>query len=191
MSDTAFIITRYGERIYENSTAWTAQPCRCFNEETGEASVHIAAVKVQIISIHEDSNGSKSVAVAIDDSSKTGDRKFFNDFFAVQDKTLFTCEEDAREILVRQIENTTDGTLPETETEGWNVGDTVYVYNDRKHDVTEGTIIEIQKNRIHANAVLRTTIPDEAYMFENRDRRGNKLVCRVDILHRSPDRNEW
>jgi hypothetical protein len=194
METTPTLTTRYGETLQEGFTAYTNRTCRHFNflEDADCCIYKEVAVKVQIIKIlQKDETSPKKAVVLLDESDIHDEDTFDTDFFIVEENRLFATKKDVINILIARTKNTTDNHLSDRETEDWHVGDKAYVYNSRKQDITEGTILEIQAGRLHPTAILRTTIPDEAYMFEDRDRSGGKLACRVDILHRSPDRKEW
>lgn len=184
-----FLRTRYDEIINENDNAWTVLECENYDYENETSQKQKLPVQIVISKILTEPDGNKKALAVICDDKPCNHWKSI--FVILNEDQVFVSREDAKQHLLRHIITDKDPRFTENEKEGWKIGDTTFVYNPSRQKIVECTIIEFQKGPIHADAIIIPKDSEKAFEFEDKCRRGRKLAYRVDILHKSADKNTW
>lgn len=184
-----FLQTRYDEIINENDEAWTALECETYDYENEISQKKKIPVPVIISKILTEPNGSKRALVVICDDNPCNHWKSI--FAILNEDQVFVSREDAKQHLLKHVITDKDPRFTKEEKEGWNIGDTTFVYNPARQKIVECIILEFQRGTIHADAIIIPKVSELAFEFDKQTRRGRKLAYRVDILHKSADKSKW
>lgn len=192
MAEQNTIITRYNEEIKIGENAWTAMIGSIFDRVSETATPKKAPAEIHILDIVKEKQNKTVAFIRILDSTDCT-CTWPNRYAIVPAEMIFTCKEDVIAHLIQHVRiHEIDDDFNNLKAEGWKSGDIAYVYNYFDQKTYPCRIIEIQDAPLHGLAILSTIDdPNAAYAFASRERRGKKVICRVDSLHKSPNKDEW